>query len=65
MAESELKSLPTAQVTSPESERSRGLMDSVLFPSRKTNLSPDTRGLPSFSHTLDANPSASQVSFTD
>lgn len=65
MADSELKSLMTVQVNSPESLRSRGLIDNTLLPSWKLNLSPDTTGLPSFIQTLDARLSASQVSFKD
>lgn len=65
MADSELKSLLTLQVNSPESLRSRGLMDNTLLLSWKLNLSPDTTALPSFVQTLDTKLSASQVSFTD
>lgn len=64
-SESELKSLLTLQVTSPESVRSRGLMDNVLLPSGRLNLAPDIAGLPSFIHSLDTKLLASQVSVTD
>lgn len=65
MDESELKSLLMLQVNSAESVRSRGLMDNVLLPSWRLNLSLATMGVPSLIHTLDTKLLASQASFTD